>query len=363
MKAAFAGGGSAGHLCPALAVAQRFLRLEEDNEVLFFGAQKDLDRRMLEGTNHKLIAGTGLPYGRSLRTLSSLLKLAQGGLQARAALKAFRPQVVLGTGGYISAAALTAADTLGLPLVIHASDACPDRTNLKLASKATRITVAFEAALEHFPADKVIVTGQPVREEILQADRETARAELGYGPEDVVLLVTGGSQGARTLNQATVGALPQLLGAGLKVFHQTGSLDYQQVKAETDAADWGPRYVCREFIHDMGSVLAAADLFLMRAGASSLAEAAAWSLPMIVVPGDFAHGHQKVNAEEVERRGAAIVVANSDLTPGRLAEVALELLQRPDRRAAMAAAARAWGTREAGDKIARVLTEVGSGTR
>jgi UDP-N-acetylglucosamine--N-acetylmuramyl-(pentapeptide) pyrophosphoryl-undecaprenol N-acetylglucosamine transferase len=361
MRAAFAGGGSAGHLFPALAIAQRFLRQAPEAEALFFGARKPLDEKLLAPYHHRLLSATGLPYGLSLKTVTGIAKMAMAGMEAMREMRGWRPQVIVGTGGYISAAAVPAATMQGIPSVIHVSDAMPDRSGLKLASSAARITVAFEAAAQYFPADKVVVTGQPVREEVLQGDRESARAELGYGPDDIVLLITGGSQGARTLNEATLGALPKLLGAGLKIYHQTGSLDYEKVRATTAERQLGPSYVCREFIPNMGTLLAAADMFLMRAGSSSLAEAAAWGLPMIVVPGAFAHGHQQVNAQQLEQRGAAVVVQNADLTAERLTEVALDLLSHSEQRQAMSQAALGWGSREAADRIAALVVGVAGG--
>ncbi|MEI6501341.1 MAG: UDP-N-acetylglucosamine--N-acetylmuramyl-(pentapeptide) pyrophosphoryl-undecaprenol N-acetylglucosamine transferase, partial [Armatimonadota bacterium] len=343
MRAVFAGGGSAGHLFPSLAIAQRFLRHAPDAEAMFFAARKALDEKLLAPYDHRLLSATGLPYGLSFQTLVGLLRLARAGGEALGALRGWRPQVIVGTGGYVSAAAIPAATMQGIPALTHASDALPDRTNRRLARSASRITVAFEAAAEHFPADKVIVTGQPVREEILHADRASARQARGYAPEDVVLLVTGGSQGARTLNNATLGAAAGLLGQGLKIFHQTGRADYQRIQSESEALRLGPAYVCREFEFEMGAALASADLILSRGGSSSLAEAAAWGLPMVVIPYPHADGHQKLNAAELQRKGAALVVEDDQLTPQRLAEVIGELLADAPRRQAMSQAALGWG--------------------
>jgi len=361
MRAAFAGGGSAGHLSPSVAIAQRFQRLADDPEVFFFGAQRDLDRRILAPYPHRLLSATGLPYGLSPRTVVSLAKLGWAGLEAVGTLRRFRPQVLVGTGGYVTAAAGPAAGLLHIPCVLHASDALPDRTTVKLAQMAHTITVAFEAAVEHFPVDKVVVTGQPVREEFLAGDRESARAALGYAADDFVFLITGGSQGARRLNEATLGAAPQLLAAGVKIMHQTGALDFARVQQAAVEQALGPGYDCFAFHAELWRLLAAADLVLIRAGASSLAEAAAWSLPMIVVPGVFAHGHQKHNATELVGRGAALMIEDAALTPGALAEVVLALMGDPGQRAAMSQAAAGWGSRQAAERIADLALAAGQG--
>lgn len=354
MRAAFSGGGSAGHLSPSLAIAQRFLRLAPEPEVFFFGAQRDLDRRILAPYPHRLLSARGLPYGMSLRTVAALGRLAWGGMEALGTLRRFRPDVFVGCGGYITAASAPAARLLKVPCVLHVSDALPDRTSLRLAKSADTITVAFEAAAEHFPTDKVVVTGQPVREEFLTGDRASARAELGYSDDDVVLLVTGGSQGARKLNEATLGAAPKLLAAGIKIQHQTGGLSFDEVRQAAAERGLAEGYHCFAFHAELWRLLAAADIVLARAGSSSLAEAAAYGLPMIVVPGAFAHGHQRHNALELVRRGAAVMIEDAELTPELLAEEALALAGDSARRAAMSQAATGWGSREAAERIARL---------
>jgi UDP-N-acetylglucosamine--N-acetylmuramyl-(pentapeptide) pyrophosphoryl-undecaprenol N-acetylglucosamine transferase len=381
IKAAFAGGGTAGHLSPPLAVLQSFLRqgptattdvtaapppaepVAAAAEVLFFAAQKPLDREVLERHNlpHCLLSATGLPYGLSWQTLTGLWRLLRGGHEAFQALREFNPQVLLGCGGYITAATVPAARLVGVPVVLHVSDALPDRASLKLAGQARHITVAYEAAAAHFPPARTIVTGQPVRQEILQADRRSARQALQLSEGEVMLLVTGGSQGARTLNQALTGALPALATAGIKVIHLTGEREYEAVQSELAGTDYGDRYDCRAFERDMGPLLAAADLVVMRAGASSVAEAAALGLPMILVPYPHAGGHQRHNALPLAERGAAILIDDDQFTADRLSALARQLATDASQREAMATAARHWGSREAADRLAALLWQTATG--
>lgn len=363
VRAAFSGGGTAGHLSPPLAILQSFVRQAEQAEVLFFAAQKTLDREVLEryGLRHHLLSASGMPYGLSWRTLIGLLRLARGSYEAFGALREFAPQVLLGCGGYITAATVPAARLVGVPVVLHVSDALPDRASLKLASQARQITVAFEAAVAHFPADRTVLTGQPVRQEILQADRTAARATLGLAEGEVMMLVTGGSQGAHTLNHAVSGALPALAAAGIKIVHLTGQREYEQVRAGLPPGDFGDRYEGRAFASEMGPLLAAADLVVMRAGASSVAEAAALGLPMILVPYPHAGGHQRHNAVPLAERGAAVLINDEEFTPDCLAALGRELAADPDRRQAMAEAARRWGSREAADRIAALMLQTATG--
>lgn len=357
MRAVFAGGGSAGHLFPALAVAQRFLQAAPEAVAYFLAAQRPLDRQLMAqlGLSHRLLAATGFPYGLSPKLISSVARMALGSLQAYNACGRWRPEVIFGSGGYISAAAIPPATLRHIPAVIHASDALPDRSNRHLARYAQVITVAFAEAAEHFPADKVVVTGQPVREEILNTDRATARRELGYAPEDFVLLVTGGSQGARRLNEAVVAALPQLAQQEVRVLHLTGSVDFAQVRQATSGGVGGPGYTCREFESRMGLALAAADLVLMRAGSSSLAEAAAWRLPMLLVPLPAAGGHQRHNALPLVKSGAALLLENEALSGDLLADTVLELRGDESQRQTMSLAAEAWGARGAAERIAALV--------
>lgn len=363
MHAVFVGGGTAGHLYPALAVAQRFRRLVPEAQAHFLAARRPLDAELMahHGLDHRLLAVTGMPYGFSLQTVPACARLARGAWQAWRAYAAWRPAVVFGAGGYVSAAAVPPAAWRRLPVVIHVSDARPDRTNLALARYAHTITVAFEAAARHFPAHKTVITGQPVREEILATDRDTARRELGYEAEDFVLLVTGGSQGARRINQALVSALPRLVRAAIKVHHLTGHLDYDSVVATTRGLGLGDAYTVRAYEAQMGRALAGADLVVMRAGSSSLAEAAAWGLPMVLIPYPHAGGHQRENALPLSDSGAAVMIEDSELTGEWLADTVCELARDDARRAAMSAAARAWGSRDAAHRIAEQVFRAGGG--
>ncbi|NPV48104.1 MAG: undecaprenyldiphospho-muramoylpentapeptide beta-N-acetylglucosaminyltransferase [Armatimonadetes bacterium] len=363
MRAVFAGGGTAGHLYPALAVAQRFRRQVPGAEAHFLAARRPLDAELMaqHGLDHRLLAVTGIPYGFSLQTVAACTRLLRGACQAWRAYAAWRPAVVFGAGGYVSAAAVPPAAWRRLPIVIHVSDAQPDRTNLALARYARTITVAFEAAARHFPAHKTVITGQPVREEILATDRATARRELGYEDSDFVLLVTGGSQGARSINQALVAALPRLARAAIRVYHLTGHQDYDNVVAATRGLELGDSYLVRAYEAQMGWALAAADLVVMRAGSSSLAEAAAWGLPMVLIPYPHAGGHQRENALPLVDSGAALMVDDRELTGDWLADTVCELVRDAARRDAMAAAARAWGSREAADRVAEQVVRAGGG--
>lgn len=354
------GGGTAGHLFPSVAVAQRLVEIL-DAEVLFIGAEGRLDGRILaqQGMAHRLIPARPFPYSISLDSLRALWALWRSIARCRGILREFRPDVVFGAGGYVSVAGVIAASRLGIPSVCHASDAHPDRANRLLSRWATRITTHFDIAAASFPSAKTTVVGQPVRREFLQITRAQARAALNIPPEAFVLMVSGGSQGARTLNYATAGALGNILGdPATHVIHFTGALDRDEVLQRTAQVVGRDRYHCLEFCEKPWEALAAADLCLTRGGASSLAEAAVLGTPMIIVPYPYAAAHQKLNAAPLEQSGAAIVIDNADLTPERLSLEVERLRSAPATLGGMSQAARGSSRPSAAEDIAHIIRDL-----
>ena len=366
MRIAFTGGGTAGHLFPAIAVAQQVRHAAPEADLLFIGTRKRLDAELLPkyGYPYELIASEGFPYGLSLKAVSSAWQLLQGYRQARRVLKRFRPQAVFAAGGYVAAAVIPAARSLGIPAIIHASDALPDRANRLLSRWATHITVSWPAAQAHFPAGHTECTGQPLREELFAVTREEAYQRLALQPGLFTLLVTGGSQGARRLNEALLAALPELLRRDeVQVLHLTGGTDYEAVTARVAAMRAGgppdglTRYHGLPYLDDMGAAMRAADLTVMRCGASSISEAAAFGLPMILVPYPHAGGHQRLNAEPLAEAGAGVLIDDADFTGERLRDEVTRLLGDPARLAGMRAASAGCGRPDAAKRIAEIVLE------
>ncbi len=360
-----AGGGTAGHLFPSVAVAQSLMELSPEVELLLLGARRGLDAELLEQLNlpHKLLSARPFPYALSLRWLSSLMALGWSVLQAFRALRRFRPDVLFASGGYVAAPGVLAARLLGVPCVIHVGDVLPDRTNRVLRRYARRITLTFEASAEYFPIEKTVHTGPPIRKEILGYSREDGLAHFGLDCARKTLLVTGGSQGARPINRAVSEALPELLARDdLQTVHLTGQLDYEEVAARAAELEAEPpAYRCLPFCHEMGLAYAAADIILSRAGSSSLGEGLALGKPMIVVPYPHAAGHQMANARPLAEAGAVVIIENAELTGQSLVTTLAALLDDPDRLAAMAEASRKLGKPDAADVIARLLLEDADG--
>ncbi len=284
--------------------------------------------------------------------------MTRGARHCAQIIREFRPDVVFITGGYVAAPVAWAAwrSRPRIPLLIYLPDLTPGQAIRWTSRLAARVAVSFPEVALHFPG-KAVVTGYPVRPELLAADKAAARQALGLSDDAPVLLVFGGSRGARSINRAFLEAAPQVLPA-CQVVHVSGQLDWPAVeaaRAEIAAAPYGARYHAYPYLHDeMIHALAAADLVVARAGASTLGEFPARGLPSILVPYPYAGQHQEANAAYLADRGAALVIADSQLA-ARFAPTVLELLNSPTRLAELSAAARKLACPDAASRIAQEL--------
>ena len=348
MKVIIAGGGTGGHLFPGVAVAEEFLRRDASSRVLFIGTARGVEARILPGLGFDLVTldvagikGTGV-----LRSIQALLKIPGSLLQARRVIRDFGPDVLVGVGGYASGPAVLAGHLMGVKTAVMEQNALPGITNRILGRFVDRIFVSFDEAGQAFPAERVRVTGNPIRADFLKAGGPRP------GAGTPTLLVFGGSPGARGINSLFLEALKHLKAGGtdLKIVHQTGSADLERVAA--DYKEMGVEADVRAFIHDMPQAFRSADLLICRAGATSIAEITACGKAAILVPFPYAvHDHQTKNAEVLARRGAAILVAERDLTGEGLAGLVAGLLADPRRIREMEAKSRALGNAKAASDI------------
>ncbi len=354
-RVVFAGGGTSGHLVPSIAVAQTLRELTPDIELHFVTSRRPLDTEMLaaRGFEAHPISGRGMPYGLSPAAVSSLFHLAAGSCQALRLLRRIQPDVLLATGGFVAASVVPAARILRLPIMLHVSDVMPDRANRLLARWADCVSIVSDAAAGTFAGRRVVVTGQPVRPEILAADPLAARASLQIPDTGFVVLVTGGSQGAQKLNEAVVAGLRDLLAMpDIYIIHLTGAGKLSQPENLAGIEGASTRYHVEQRRDAMAPVLAAADIVVTRAGANGLAEASAWGRPIVAVPYPHAGAHQQHNARVYERAGAAVVIDDAEFTGPRLVETLTHLRDQPGRLEAMAQAATDVGSRHAARAVA-----------
>jgi UDP-N-acetylglucosamine--N-acetylmuramyl-(pentapeptide) pyrophosphoryl-undecaprenol N-acetylglucosamine transferase len=361
MKVLLTGGGTGGHINPAIATAEALRSAAP--EVLFVGTRGGLEARLVPAAGYPIRYLPSRPVGRKLSpgAVLSLAVTGAGVVAAFAILARERPDAVASTGGYAGAALGVASALRGVPLLLFEPNAVPGRTNLLLARWAKRVAVAYPGCVAHFGAAvraRVVVTGTPVRPDIGREDPAASRRAFGLHPEQFTLLVVGGSAGARTLNQAVTAAAPVLLDAGVQILHQTGSAHFEAVRAATSGLQ-GRGYLAVAYLENMGRAYAAAHVILCRAGASTLAEVTRCGLPALLVPYPFAVGdHQTHNARELERAGAGKVIPDRDLTPEALTEAVLFWRDHPEERARAAAASRSLACPDAAARVAALLEEI-----
>ena len=358
MRVALAAGGTAGHIFPALATLGALRATGEPVEARFFGPDNRGERTLVQGHDVPFETVPAAPLrGRSPLALArGLARTALGVLAALQALRRFGPNVMLSTGGYGSFPPSVAARILRLPLVVFLPDVEPGLAVRAESRLATLIAAATDAALPRLPAAKTVVSGYPVREAFGEP-RASAREAFGWSEDERVLLVAAGTQGAQAINRAIWRALPRLCEAA-RVVHITGEATSGEASAERAALPEAlrERYKPAPFREDLPALMVAADLAVMRAGASTLGELPAAGLPAILVPGTFAGGHQRENARWLAERGAAVLLEEADL--GELEGRVLDLLLDDRRRAAMAEAAGAAGHADGAERLATILREV-----
>lgn len=353
MKVLLAGGGTAGHTSPLLATADALRRLDDGVEITCLGTPRGLETTVVPAAGYPLELVPPVPLP---RTLSGELLRVPANLRgavraARDVLDRVRPDVVVGYGGYVSVPAYLAARRRHIPVVVHEQNALPGVANKLGARVATRVAVSFPET--RLP--KAEYVGLPIRRMVSTLDRAAVRAEarafFGLDPDRPTLVVTGGSQGARRLNEAVGGAAPALAAAGVQVLHVVGP------KNDLTPPVTGVPYVVVNFVDRMDYALAAADLMICRAGANSVTEAAAVGVPAVFVPLPIGNGEQALNAKPVVDAGGAVLLADADLTPAWVEDRVPALFADPAELAAMGAKAAALIHRDADERLAAIVLE------
>lgn len=366
MRIIITGGGTGGHLFPALAIAEALRRRRPEVEILFVGGDR-IEARVVpaEGWPFARIRARGLPRRAGLAAAAALAITAVGTLQALRLLRRWRPDAVVATGGYVCVPVGCAAALLGVPLGVQEQNLRPGLATRLIARWARWVSIPHPGAAERLRARRTEVTGIPLRRRALEGDREQGLSRWGLDPGRFTLLVLGGSQGALSLNRA-VCRLGDLLmfESGLQILHQTGTEHAHWVAREIGHREHiGPpalRHVAVPFLDDIADAYACADLVLSRAGACTLAEVTAWGLPSILVPyPSAAEGHQEDNADVLVRAGAAVLVPDADLGGTALVAAVQALMADPPRRKRMADAGRALGRPDASAAVADLVLGLG----
>ncbi|MBI5233252.1 MAG: undecaprenyldiphospho-muramoylpentapeptide beta-N-acetylglucosaminyltransferase [Deltaproteobacteria bacterium] len=324
LRLVITGGGTGGHLFPGLALAEELKGFAKDMEIVFIGARRGLEEKIVPGLGYRfeLLDVEGLKKRKGAALLRSLVKAVFATFRAMRILRGLKPSGVIGTGSYSAGPVVLAARLLGIKTAVIEQNAIPGLTNRFLGRFVDKVYIAFEQAAGYFPVERTILSGTPVRREIISMDPVSERSPK------FTLFVFGGSQGATAINAAFLDAAEYLtdIWHGLRVIHQTGEAGYSAAKAAYERK--GLKAELYSFIDDMAHQYAQADLAVCRAGATTIAEVAALGLPAILVPYPFAtDAHQEMNARCIEAKGAAIMLKQDELTGSSLARIIRRLYE------------------------------------
>ena len=329
LRVIISGGGTGGHIFPAISIANAVKALRPDAKILFVGAlgRMEMQRVPAAGYEIKGLPICGFDRKNLLKNIKVLFKIWKSQQMAKKIIKEFKPQVAVGVGGYASGPTLNKAAAMGIPCLIQEQNSYAGVTNKLLAKKASKICVAYDEMDRFFPADKIIKTGNPVRQSLIEAtiSREDAVRSFGLDPRKKTILLVGGSLGARTINESVIQHLDLVHSSNVQFIWQTGKYYYGDIKAQMADLDAQiSNLVVTDFISDMGAAYKAADLVISRAGASSISEFCLIGKPVILVPSpNVAEDHQTKNAMALVNVDAAIYVKDSE-APDQLLPLAIE---------------------------------------
>ena len=370
-RVVFTCGGTAGHVNPAIALAQLMAEKNPETQFLFIGAERGLEKDLVPQAGYAFRTVRVSNFHRSFKpreikhNLGSLVNLVRSPHEARAILKEFRPDVVIGTGGYASYPAVKAAAKLGIPTAVHESNMVPGLTTEMLEPHVDRIMVGFESCRQHYKhPEKVLVTGTPVRGDFFRRTKEEARAQLGLTDDRPLVVSFWGSLGASGMNRQMADFMA--LEAAEQPFHHihaAGKAGYPTVRTllreKGVSLDRAPAVQLREYIYDMDVVMRAADLVICRAGASTVSELTALGVPTLMVPSPYVtNNHQEKNARALEAAGGAVVLTEPECSGQKLFDTASAILRDDRRRADMAKAMAAMGIRDATERIYQVIRDI-----
>lgn len=359
-KVIISGGGTGGHIFPAVSIANALRERFPGIDILFVGADGRMEMERVPKAGYPIV---GLPVSgfdrkNLLRNFKVLWRLWKSMRRARRVIKSFGPQVAVGVGGYASGPTLKAAQKRGIPTVLQEQNSYPGVTNKMLGKNARAICTAYDEAARFFPADKVVLTGNPVRASLLDESISPAEAKsrLGFDPARPLVLVVGGSLGARTINHSMAAGLKKFADGGIQLLWQTGKAYQDEIPGAL--AGMPDSIKATPFIDDMGTAYRAADLVVARAGAGTISELQLLGKPALLVPSpNVAEDHQRKNAQALVNHQAAEMVLDVD-APSQLIDRTLRLIKEPERLHDMSHAISAMALRDSADRIVDQIIKV-----
>ena len=364
MRVLLSGGGTGGHVYPAIAIANRIKEEYPDAEIIFVGTAKGIESEIVPKYGYELKTVTVQGFKRKIDfdNVKRVFKLFKGLEESRRVVKKFKPDVVIGTGGYVSGPVLFNAAMSKIPTVVHEQNSFPGVTNKILSKVVTRVLTSFEDSHVRFPEgsrEKLVLTGNPVRKEILVARKNIARRNLGISEDKKMVLCYGGSGGSEEINESMKLVIENMVKEDVAFIFATGKYYYEDFKNSIENISLKPYQQVVPYLEDMANALAASDLVIGSAGAISLAEITALGKPSIIIPKAYtAENHQEYNAKSIESRGAGVAILEKDLTPEKLNETVFKILGNRETLIDMANASEEIGKPEAIDLICDEIIKI-----
>ncbi|MBS4198867.1 undecaprenyldiphospho-muramoylpentapeptide beta-N-acetylglucosaminyltransferase [Bacillus sp. FJAT-49732] len=361
MKIVVSGGGTGGHIYPALALIKTIQQQDPNVEFLYIGTEKGLEAKIIgrEDIAFKAINITGFRRSLSFDNVKTVFRFIKGVLDSKKILKQFKPDVVIGTGGYVCGPVVYAAARRKIPTVIHEQNSVPGLTNRFLSRYVNRVAICFEEVRPFFPSDKVVLTGNPRASEVLDSKSNGILQSFGLKENIKTALVVGGSRGARPINEAVIKSLSQLSNKPYQIIYVTGEVHFEEVSKEANLLGTNDNVAIVPFIHNMEELLASIDVVVGRAGATSLAEITALGIPSILIPSPYVtNNHQVKNATALVNKDAAVMLEERELSSQRLIDALDAILLDDSRRITMGEAAKKLGIRDASERLFSLLLDL-----
>lgn len=361
MKILMTGGGTGGHIYPALAFINYVKKTDTAAEFLYVGTKKGLESTIVPnaGIPFKTVEIQGFRRSLSLENFKTIYLFLKSVKEAKKIIKDFCPDIVVGTGGYVSAPVVYAAAKLGVKTIIHEQNSAVGITNKFLSRYVDKIAISFKMAAAEFPKEKVVLTGNPRAQDVVETPRNSVLNDYGLQVEKPTVVIFGGSRGALKINQAVVEAIPSFENADYQVLYASGERYYEEFKAEFERANAFDNVKIVPYIHDMLDVLANSTLLVGRAGATTIAEFTSLGLPAILIPSPYVTAdHQTKNAESLLNVGAIEMIKDSELNGSVLVQTIQQILSDETHYQEMVNACLAEGFPKASESILRIINEL-----
>lgn len=361
MKILVSGGGTGGHIYPALALIKELKKQDPNVECLYVGTENGLEKGIVtkQEIPFKSIVISGFRRSLSIENFKTIYRFLKGVSDSKKIIREFNPDVVVGTGGYVCGPVVYAAAKLGYPTIIHEQNSIPGLTNKFLNRYVTKVAICFEEVANHFSKEKVVFTGNPRASEVIGENKTNVLESLGLKTGKPTVLIVGGSRGARPIHEAFLKNIDQLGNKSYQMIYVTGEAHYDTVIQEINKVGSPSNVVVKPFLHNMPEVLREVDLVVSRAGATTLAELTALGKPSILIPSPYVtNNHQEVNARSLEKHGAAIVTLEKDFNANLLIDEVENVLLNPIKIEEMKKAAKKIGVPDAANKLIKVLKEI-----